>query len=89
MFVNDFLNISIDPEVEIIFSHDMATNETEIIENCLKSKGLISDETIIANHPWVTNYQQEKEKLDIQNEAEIDNIQQRITRKIDDGHDEA
>ena len=89
MFVNDFLNISIDPEVEIIFSHDMATNETEIIENCLKSKGLISDETIIANHPWVTNYQQEKEKLDVQNESEIDNIQQRITRKIDDEDGEA
>ena len=31
-------------------------NETEVIENCQKSVGILSDETIIYfNHPWIND----------------------------------
>lgn len=43
-------------------------NESEIIDNCTKSQGLISDETIIANHPWVNDPQVEMECLKKQKE---------------------
>lgn len=43
-------------------------NESEIIDNCTKSQGLISDETIIANHPWVNDSQVEMECLKKQKE---------------------
>ena len=54
--------------VDVIFNRDMLMNESEIIDNCTKSQGLISDETIIANHPWVDDPQTEIERLKKQKE---------------------
>lgn len=53
---------------EIIFNRDMLISENEIIENCHKSIGLLSDETIIANHPWVDDPAKELERLKKQEE---------------------
>ncbi|NYV63802.1 phage portal protein [Bacillus sp. Gen3] len=53
-------------EVEFIFNRDIIINESEVIENASKSTGQISDETIIANHPWVTNVQDEIQRLEKQ-----------------------
>ena len=39
--------------VEFIFNRDMLLNEGAIIDNCVKSLGILSRETVIANHPWV------------------------------------
>lgn len=50
-------------DVDIIFNRDMEINETEVIENCTKSKGIVSDETIIANHPWIKDIEAEKKKI--------------------------
>lgn len=49
-------------EIEIIFNRDMLMNETEIITNCNNSTGVLSEETIIANHPWVDDPQKELER---------------------------
>lgn len=59
-FVNTYLaNAGIgdffDADVNIIFDRDMMMNETEVIDNCAKSVGIISDETVISQHPWVTD----------------------------------
>lgn len=48
---------------EIIFNRDILINESEVIENCVKSKGLISDETIVAQHPWIEDVKGEMEKI--------------------------
>ena len=50
-------------KVEIVFNRDMIMNETDIINNCNSSRGLVSTDTILANHPWVRDIQDEKEKL--------------------------
>lgn len=57
-------------EVEIVFNRDAAINETEIIENCNKSKGTISDDTIIAHHPFVSDIEAEKEAMVAQRKEE-------------------
>ena len=44
-------------------------NDTELVENCQKSKGIISDETIIKNHPFVDNPEDEIKKMKEQTEA--------------------
>ncbi|MDO5048250.1 MAG: phage portal protein, partial [Anaerococcus sp.] len=49
-------------KVNIVFARDLPLNETETIENCNNSRGLISNETIIANHPWVQDVNLELEK---------------------------
>lgn len=48
---------------EIIFDRDMLMNEGEVIENCRKSAGLISNETIVAMHPWISDPDEELNRL--------------------------
>lgn len=48
-----------DVDYAVIFNTDMIINETETIQNCFTSKGVISDKTIAANHPWVRNAKKE------------------------------
>lgn len=56
-------------DVEVIFNRDILINETEVIENCEKSAGVLSDETIVANHPWVDDPQKELERKNAEKEA--------------------
>lgn len=48
---------------DIIFDRDILMNEGEVIENCKKSVGLISDETIVAMHPWISDPMEELKRL--------------------------
>ena len=57
-------------EISVIFNRDILVVESEAIENCAKSAGIISDETIIAQHPWVSDPQKEIERMQAQREAE-------------------
>ena len=57
-------------QVEIIFNRDILINETEAIENCSKSMGILSDETIIGQHPWIDDPKKEMERLKKQKEEE-------------------
>ncbi|MCD8089555.1 MAG: phage portal protein [Clostridiales bacterium] len=56
--------------VDIIFNRDVLINEGEAIENCVKSVGIISDETIVSQHPWVNDVEPELERLKKQKEKE-------------------
>lgn len=71
-FVNSYMGIKnlgpSDEKVKIVFNVDMKTDESETIQNCSASKGVISDKTILANHPWVENAEKELEELKKQNE---------------------
>lgn len=58
-------------DVDIIFNRDMEINQTEVITNCVNSKGTISDKTIIANHPWVSDVEKEEKALEEQNKANL------------------
>jgi len=58
--------------VKVTFTKSMLTNELELTQMALSSKGVISDETIIANHPWVDNVQDEKDKMAEEQEARVD-----------------
>ncbi len=66
-FVNTYLNITNNTqnenEVQFIFSRDTPINEAEVIENCRNSIGIISKETIISNHPWTKDTQEEMGRL--------------------------
>lgn len=57
--------------VNVIFNRDTLVNETEAIENCGKSAGIISSKTIIAQHPWVTDPRAELEKVKAERDAEM------------------
>lgn len=57
-------------EVNIIFNRDMLMDESNIIANCRQSVGILSDETIIGQHPWVDDVQQELARLAKQRQSE-------------------
>lgn len=76
-FVNVYLQnankAEADEKVKVIFNRDILINESEAIDNCSKSTGIISDETIIANHPWVDNPNEEMARFDKQRQQENEN----------------
>lgn len=70
-FVNKYLEITgeaySDEEIEIIFNRDIAINESQAIEDAQNSKGIISNKTIVANHPWVTDLDEELKQIEKEN----------------------
>ena len=64
-----------DVRYNIIFNRDMIVNETETITNCQTSVGIVSDETVIANHPWTKEVKKEIENIvaDKKRDMELEN----------------
>lgn len=64
-FVNTFNAATGKPtaDVQFIFNRDTMVNEGDTINNCRASVGIISEETIIANHPWVKDSKAELERV--------------------------
>ena len=59
-------------ELEIIFNRDIMVNESEVINDIKNSVGVISDETLVAQHPWVDDPDEELKRLKKQKEEEMD-----------------
>lgn len=52
-----------DSEIDFIPNTDIAVNETETVLNIKNSYGIISQETLISNHPYVTDARAELERV--------------------------
>ena len=50
-------------KVRVIFDRDILINETEAIDNCIKSRDVISNETIVRQHPWISDPEEELERI--------------------------
>jgi SPP1 family phage portal protein len=50
-------------DVEVIFNRDVLINETESIENCIRSAGILSKETILYQHPWISDVEKELRRI--------------------------
>lgn len=50
-------------EVVITFDRNMIVNDSDTIANIRNSQGLVSNETLLARHPFVTNLEAEKAQL--------------------------
>lgn len=56
---SNFGGVDFVDEITIVFNRDILINESEAIENCSKSTGILSDETIVEQHPWVRDVEME------------------------------
>ena len=54
-------------EIEITFTHNLPQNIADVAETVNKLRGLVSDETLIAQLPFITDVGAEVEKMDSQN----------------------
>lgn len=59
-------------DVDVIFNRDILINESEVIDDCVKSVGLLSDETVVSNHPWIDDPLSELDRIEKQKEKELD-----------------
>ena len=78
-FITEYLRMSgqgdFDPRtVEFTFNRSMITNELEMATMAQQSKGIISDETIVAHHPWVTDVRKEMDRLEQQNTIDLESV---------------
>lgn len=63
-FINLFLKLKnkgdfSDKRVSFTLNRDIIINEDTAIENCIKSREVLSERTVIENHPWVDDVNEE------------------------------
>ncbi len=68
-------------EVEFVFNRDIFINEDSQIDNCVKSVGVISNQTIVSRHPWVTNLNHELRQIEEDKKSELEEME--ATMKIE------
>ena len=50
-------------EAQLILNRDILINEAEAIEGCVQSAGMLSERTILENHPWVESAEEEARRI--------------------------
>ena len=60
-----------DSEITFTFNRNMMIDETSLIQNCVVSRDIISDETIRQKHPWCIDPQKEADLLKKQQAEEL------------------
>jgi SPP1 family phage portal protein len=83
-FISEYLRIfqgkSYDyNEIKITINRDMIANTAEQIDNCAKSKGIISDKTILENHPFVNSLDEELKRIEEDTINDIDQFLEQNT----------
>ena len=84
-FANKNIGDFEDERVEFVFNRDIYINQSDSISNCQASVGILSQETILANHPWVTSVKKELQRVEKEKKAEIEAYSQGVTPKKADG----
>ena len=57
-----------------VFNTDMPVNEADVITNCRNSSGIISEKTILENHPWVKSAEEEQKRLAEEKQKQTDEL---------------
>lgn len=79
-FMVEYLNITTEgkdydyKDITFTFNKSMLSNEAEQVQMAVDSKGVISDETIRAHHPWVEDAAVETERLEAERVAREDQL---------------
>lgn len=51
-------------EADFVFNRDMLINEAEAIASCAASAGMLSEESVLEQHPWVRDVSKEMRRLE-------------------------
>lgn len=66
-------------DIKFTFNKNLIMNDAEIVESLMKSKGVISDKTIISKHPYVDNPRVEEKLMEEQEKKEAEEFDKQIT----------
>lgn len=67
-----------DEEMDIIFNRDMLVIESDVINNIKNSVGILSNETLVAQHPWVDDVTKELDLLKKEKEDAMAEMQEQM-----------
>lgn len=65
-------------DVEFIFDRDFFINENAQIDNVMKSVGLVSNRTLLSQHPMVTNVLREMQLIEEERKQELEQQQEEL-----------
>lgn len=76
-FIRAYLNlvgvhVADTDKITITFNRDVTMNEGEAIEMCKNSLPIISKRTVVRNHPWVKDVEEEMEQIEKENSLEME-----------------
>jgi hypothetical protein len=63
-------------DVEIIFNRDALINKSTLIDNLVKSEGLLSKKTLLSHHPLVTDVEEEMRRIAEEGAGQKDDTEQ-------------
>ena len=73
-------------DTEIIFNKDQITNESQVINDIKNSVGIVSHKTLLKNHPYVYDVEQEEKQIQEEhlanNNIQINDIQNADNNKV-------
>ncbi len=72
-------------EFDVEFNKDTLMSESDAINDCRNSVDIISQETILQNHPWVDDVETEMKKLKDQEEEAMKREQELFNSQVNDG----
>lgn len=61
-------------DFDVVFNMDLPVNETDVINNARNSDGIISKRTILKNHPWVDDVEEEMEQIEAEKKAAMEDF---------------
>ncbi len=61
--------------INIIFNRDMLMDEGAIISNIRNSEGILSNQTLVAQHPWVKDVEDEMQKIEEEKQKVVEEIE--------------
>ena len=78
-FINKYLEITGQKQddlkqIDIVYNRNIIFNESETIDSMLKSKGIISDNTVISRHPWVDDLEEELKNVAKDEKKNLENM---------------
>ena len=68
-----FLSIGVE-DFKIVWNTDRPVDDAEIINGIAASKGILSDKTLLEQHPWVTDVDEELKRLEEQDSAGMEDL---------------
>lgn len=61
-------------EADIVWNTDRPVDDASIINSIVQSRGILSDRTLLEQHPWVDNVEEEEKRLATQKQAGFEDL---------------
>ena len=87
-FFNLWKNRSDSPVVEIILNRDTVVIESQVIADIKNSVGILSTETLVSQHPYVTNVEEELARIEKEKSSQLEEMDDYFNNKKVEAEDE-